>query len=161
MDNIEQKIKDLGYQLPQAFPVPEAMQNYMTMAKIDANRCFVSGHAPLNPDGTIAEPLGKVGQDLTIEQAYHASHLTALAVLSTLKQELGSLARIKSWNRVFGMVNAVPGFHQQTQVINGFSETIGQIFSPEVARHSRSAIGVAELPFNLPVEIEVEISIFE
>ena len=120
---------------------------------------FVSGHGPLNPDGTLAQPLGQVGKEVTAEEAYRSAKLTGLAVLSSLKQELGSLDRITAWLRVFGMVNTAPGFNQQPSVINGFSDLILEIYGPERGKHARSAVGMAGLPMNIPVEIEAEVEI--
>jgi enamine deaminase RidA (YjgF/YER057c/UK114 family) len=83
----------------------------------------------------------------------------ALAMLGSLQRELGDLDRITSWLRVLGMANMAPGFNQTSAVINGFSELIVEVFGPEAGIHARSAIGVAELPFNVPVEIEAEVEI--
>lgn len=157
MSQIEKRLQELGYQLPPSFPVPPAMAGYLSMARVAGNRCILSGHAALNSDGSIAQPLGQVGTDVTAEQAKHAAHLTALAMLSSLKNAIGDLDRITAWVKVLGMVNAAPGFTDHTPVINGFSETIGEIFGPEIGRHARSAVGMGSLPFNLPVEIEAEV----
>ena len=159
MSQIDNRLSELGIELPKIFPVPEAMADYMAMVRIDGNRCFVSGHGPLKADGTLAEPLGKVGAELTLEQGTAAARATALAIIATLKNELGSLDRIKQWNKIFGMVNSAPGFNQQTPVINGASEVIVEIFGSEIGRHTRSAVGMAELPFSIPVEIEAELSL--
>ena len=110
-------------------------------------------------DGTIAEPLGKVGLDLSVEQAVDAARATALAIIATLKNELGSLDAIKQWNRLFGMVNSAAGFNQQTPVINGASALIIDVLGSAIGRHTRSAVGMAELAFNIPVEIEAELSL--
>jgi len=157
MNQIENRLKTLGFTLPPPFPVPEAMQDYMCMARIIGDRCILSGHAALNADGSIAQPLGQVGRNVTPEEANHAAHLTALAMIGTLKDKLGDLDRITAWVKVLGMVNAAPGFKDHTPVINGFSETIAQVFGPDIGRHARSAVGMASLPFDLPVEIEAEI----
>jgi enamine deaminase RidA (YjgF/YER057c/UK114 family) len=100
-----------------------------------------------------------VGADLTTEQAYGAARATALAVLASLQRALGDLDRITAWLRVFGMVNVAPGFNQTPAVINGFSDLIIELWGPEAGPHSRSAIGVAELPFNIPVEVEAEVAV--
>lgn len=157
MSTILSRLKELGYQLPEPFPVPEAMCDYMAMVRVVGDRCVVSGHAALNADGSIAQPLGKVGVDVTQEQATHMAHLTALAVMRSLQDALGDLDRITHWVRVFGMVNAAPDFIHHTPVINGFSETVSQVFGPEIGRHARSAVGMGSLPFGLPVEIEAEV----
>ncbi|MFK7841472.1 MAG: RidA family protein [Sphingorhabdus sp.] len=157
MDKIEQSLADLGFKLPPPFAVPEPMQDMFSMVKVVGNRCVVSGHAPLNSEGGIAQPLGQLGSSLTVEQGVEAAHLTALAMLSSLKSELGSLDRITDWVKVLGMVNSAPGFDQQTPVINGFSDTISKVFGPEKSRPTRSAVGMASLPFNIPVEVEAEL----
>ena len=120
-------------------------------------RALISGHGPQNPDGTIAAPLGKVGREVTVEQGYAAARLTALAMLGSLQRALGDLDRITAWARVFGMVASAPGFDRQPAVINGFSDLILELFGPDIGAHSRSAVGMAELPFNIPVEIEGEV----
>ena len=124
--------------------------------RVIGSRAMISGHVPQRQDGSLAEPLGKLGRELSLEQGYVAARLTALSILGSLKRTLGDLDRVTAWSRVFG-VNSAAGFNQQPRVINGFSELILELFGPEVGAHSRSAIGVAELPFNVPVEIEGEI----
>lgn len=103
--------------------------------------------------------MGKVGRDLTPEQAYQAARLTGLAILGSLQRAFGTLDRIESWVRVFGMVNAAPGFDRMPAVINGFSDLILELFGAEAGAHARSAVGMAELPFGIPVEIEGEVAL--
>jgi hypothetical protein len=129
------------------------------MVRVVGTRALISGHGPTNVDGSLALPLGKVGTDVSLEQGYAAARLTGLAILGSLRRELGSLARIARWSRVFGMVNSAPGFNRQPAVINGFSELILSVFGPEIGAHSRSAVGMAELPFDIPVEIEGEVEL--
>ena len=117
---------------------------------------YISGHIPTNQDGSVAEPRGKVGGEVTVEQGYEAAKLIALGVLGDLKREIGDLDRVTGWGRVLGMVNAAPGFNQTTAVINGFSELILALYGPERGAHSRSAVGMAALPLDAPVEIEAE-----
>ena len=126
---------------------------------VRGEHAFISGHGPLNADGTLARPFGKLGRELTVEQGYKAARLTALAILGNLERELGDLDRIRAWTRVFGMVNSAPGFNQQPLVINGFSDLIIELFGSERGAHARSAVGMAELPFDLPVEIEAVVEI--
>jgi enamine deaminase RidA (YjgF/YER057c/UK114 family) len=92
-----------------------------------------------------------------VEQAYVAARLTGLAMLGSLQRELGNLDRIACWLRVFGMVNSAPGFNRQPAVINGFTDLIVEVFGPGKGAHARSAVGMAELPFGIPVEIEGEV----
>lgn len=122
-------------------------------------RAFVSGHGPLRPDGSLTATLGKVGTSVTEEQAYEAARDTGLAMLASLRAALGDLDRVTGWLRVFGMVNAAPGFTRTPVVINGFSDLIVSLWGHEAGSHARSAIGVAELPFGIPVEIEAEVAV--
>jgi enamine deaminase RidA (YjgF/YER057c/UK114 family) len=102
---------------------------------------------------------GKVGADVTPERAYEAARLTALSVLASLKQQLRDLDRVTAWVKVLGLVNCAPGFSGIPGVVNGFSDVILELWG-DSGRHARSAIGVAELPFDMPVEVEaiVEVS---
>ena len=111
------------------------------------------------PDGSLAKPLGKIGTDLTEEQGYAAARLTGLAILASLKLALGNLDRIEAWLRMFGMANAGPGFNRFPAVINGFSHLVLDVFGPDAGAHARSAVGMAGLPFDIPVEIEAELAI--
>jgi len=120
---------------------------------------MISGHGPQNSDGSIAQPLGKLGRELSVDQGYVAARLTALSILGSLKRTLGDLDRIAAWTRVFGMVNSAAAFSQQPSVINGFSDLVLEVFGPAAGAHSRSAVGMAELPFNIPVEIEGEVEL--
>ena len=159
MSRIEERLARLGLVLPAPFKVPPGVVLPFQFVRIAGSRAFLSGHGPQNADGSIAEPLGKVGRDLTVEQGYAAARLTALSMLGSLKRALGDLDRIAHWQRVLGMVNSSPGFNRQPAVINGFSDLILELFGPEVGSHARSAVGMAELPFDFPVEIEGEVEI--
>ena len=158
---IEAKLKELGLVLPEPLKSPPGTQLPFSWIRVRSNRAYISGHGPQNPDGTLAQPLGKVGADISPEEAYQSARLVALAILGTLKRSLGDLDRVTAWLRVFGMVNSAPGFNRQPNVINGFSDLILELYGPEAGQHARSAVGMAELPFGIPVEIgaEVEISI--
>lgn len=156
---IEAKLEALGLVLPEPMQAPPGMKLPFASVRVRGNRAFISGVGPLNPDGSLAQPLGKVGAQVTLEQGYHAARLTGLAILGNLKRELGDLDRVTAWLRVFGMVNAAPGFTQTPSVINGFSDLILELYGPEVGAHARSAVGMAELPVSIPVEIEAEVEI--
>jgi len=157
--NIEAKLKKMGLELPAPFKVPEGVRLPFSWVRVRGNLAFISGHGPQDTDGSFALPLGKVGKDLTIEEGYASARKVALSMLGTLKRELGDLDRVAAWLRVFGMVNSAPGFDQQPRVINGFSDLIIELYGPERGGHARSAVGMAELPFGFPVEIEAEIEI--
>lgn len=159
MGRIAAKLEALNLVLPKPVQPPPGVVLPFRLVRVVGTRACVSGHGPLNPDGTLAPPFGKVGRDLSIDQGYRAARLTALAMLGSLERELGDLDRIRSWVRVFGMVNSATGFNQQPRVMNGFSDLILELFGPEAGAHSRSAVGMAELPFDLPVEIEAEVEI--
>jgi enamine deaminase RidA (YjgF/YER057c/UK114 family) len=156
---IEARLTELGYVLPGPVQGPPGVQLPFDFVLVRGDIAFISGHSPQAADGTIAQPLGKLGVDLTVEQGYHAAQLTALSILGSLKRELGDLDRITGWRRVFGMVNCAPDFVQQPSVINGFSDLIIAVFGPEIGRHTRSAVGMSSLPFNIPVEIEAEVGV--
>jgi enamine deaminase RidA (YjgF/YER057c/UK114 family) len=156
---IENRLAELGLVLPEPMRLPPGAVLPFPWVRVRGGRAFVSGHGPLLADGSLAGPLGKVGDQVTPEQAYDASRLTALAILSSLRRELGDLDRVTAWLRVFGMVNTAPGFTATPTVINGFSDLILELWGPDAGSHARSAVGMAELPFSIPVEIEAEVEI--
>jgi len=159
MAKIEQRLVALGLALPPPVKPPPGVVLPFQFVRLVGSRAYISGHSAQNPDGSIAGPLGKLGRELTVEQGYAAARLTALSILASLRRTLGDLDRIASWGRVFGMVNSAPGFNKQPSVINGFSDLILELYGPEVGAHARSAVGMAELPFDIPVEIEAEVEI--
>jgi enamine deaminase RidA (YjgF/YER057c/UK114 family) len=159
MSIIEARIAALGLQLPAPIQLPPGVQFPFQFVRLCGTRAFISGHGPQNPDGSIAAPLGKLGRELTLEQGYGQARTVALTILGSLQRALGDLDRVRQWNRVFGMVNSAPGFNRQPAVINGFSDLILELYGPEVGGHARSAVGMAELPFDIPVEIEAEVEL--
>jgi len=144
---ITDRLQSLGIVLP---PVFAPAGSYLGCV-IDEGLVYVSGHGPIAGGDMIR---GKVGGDLTLQQGHHAARMTALSILATLQAELGDLDRIQRIVKVFGMVNVAPGFNQTPAVIDGCSEVLLEIFG-DSGRHARSAIGVAELPFSIAVEIEL------
>ncbi len=155
--DVEHKLQALGYTLPEPLLTPNNAKLPFPWVKLIENRAIISGHLPLKPDGSLWQPLGKVGKELTIEQGYEAAKQVGLAMLGSLKRELGDLNRITQWVRIFGMVNSAAGFDKQPAVINGFTDLILAIFGPDIGFHARSAVGLYELPFQVPVEIEGEV----
>jgi enamine deaminase RidA (YjgF/YER057c/UK114 family) len=156
---IEARLATLGLKLPPPLVVAPHVRLPFAFVRVAGTRAYISGHGPIGPDGRVARPLGKVGADLTVEQAYESARLTALAILGSLQRALGDLDRITSWLRIFGMVNAAPGFSDLPTVINGCSDLILELYGPVRGAHARSAVGLAELPFNIPVEIEGEVEV--
>ncbi len=148
----EERLEELGIELP-AMPAPIA--NYVRAVRT-GNLVFLSGHGPLRADGGYVT--GKVGKELSLEQGYAAARLTAVALLSSLKGEIGELDRVKRVVRVFGMVNATPDFVDHSKVINGASDLLVDVLG-ERGRHVRAAVGMASLPIGLAVEIEMLVEV--
>ncbi len=159
MSTVEARLRSLGLVLPETPHVDPSVRLPFEFVRVVGSRAFISGHAPQLPDGSLAAPFGKVGSDLTLEEGYEAARLTALAMLGSLKRALGDLDRIKAWSRIFGMVNSAPGFTMQPKVINGCSDLILKLYGHDRGAHARSAVGVAELPFNIAVEIEGQVEL--
>ena len=150
----ETRLKELGIQLIK----PTApIANYVKAVRV-GNMVYLSGHGPDKPDGSLVT--GKVGSDLTMEQAKDAARLTGISLLSTLKAEIGELNKVKRIVKVLGMVNAVPEFEQHPQVINGCSDLMVAVFG-ENGKHARSAVGMCSLPKNIAVEIEMIVELKE
>ncbi len=144
----ETRIQELHLTLP---PAPKPVAKYKT-AVLVGDLLFVSGHGPAKDDKTPAT--GKVGSDLTTEQGKQVARLVALNILSTVKNTIGTLDKVKRLIRTFGMVNCSDDFKEQPQVINGFSELMAEVFGEDAGVGARSAVGHNALPNNIPVEIE-------
>ena len=144
---IADRLDSLGIELPPPFP---PAGNYLPCV-IDEGLVYVGGHGPIAGDQMMR---GKVGADLTLEQGREAARMTALSILATLQAELGDLGRIQRIIKVFGMVNVAPGFDRTPAVIDGCSDLLVEIFG-DAGRHTRSAVGLGELPFGIAVEIEL------
>jgi enamine deaminase RidA (YjgF/YER057c/UK114 family) len=134
MARIEAKLMEMGLTLPQALQMPANVNMSLPFAwvRVSGTRAFVSGHVPLNLDGTIAQPVGKVGAEVSPDEGYAAARLVALAQLASLQKALGDLDRITAWVRVFAMINVAPGFDQMPRIANGFSDLILELFGPDV-----------------------------
>jgi enamine deaminase RidA (YjgF/YER057c/UK114 family) len=145
--SVAQRLVELGITLPPVFP---PAGNYVGCVVV-GDMVHVGGHGPVD-GSTIVH--GKVGGDLSLAQGRDAARMTALSILSTLQAELGDLDRIKRIIKVFGMVNVAPGFNRTPAVIDGCSDVLVEIFG-DLGRHTRSAVGLAELPFDIAVEIEL------
>ena len=161
MSTIESRLAALGLQLPAPLQVPPGVKLPFQFVRVAGTRAYISGHGPQNADGSLAQPLGKLGRELSLEQGYQQARTVALTILGSLKRTLGDLDRVRQWNRVLGMVNSAPGFNKQPAVINGFSDLILELYGPEAGGHARSAVGMAELPFDIPVEVEAEVDLHD
>jgi enamine deaminase RidA (YjgF/YER057c/UK114 family) len=149
----EARLVELGIEL---YVPPPPVANYVKAVQT-GNLVFIAGHGPTKLDGS-GYLTGQVGTDLTIEDGYAAARLVGIALLSSLKAEIGDLSRVKRIVRVFGMVNAPAGFTQQPEVINGASDLLVEVFG-ERGKHARAAVGMASLPRNIAVEIEMVVEI--
>jgi enamine deaminase RidA (YjgF/YER057c/UK114 family) len=158
MARIEQRLHERGLVLPQSLKVPAGLRMPFAWVKVRGNRAYVSGHIAVNADGTIAEPIGKVGAEVTPEQGYELARRVALAHLASLKRALGDLDRVTSWLRVFAMVNVAPGFNETPRVTNGYSDLIIDVYGEESGLHARSSIGMV-IPLNAAVNCEAEVEI--
>jgi len=143
----EERLAKLGIELPS---LSKPVANYLS-CKRSGDLLFVGGHGPSGPDGVV---IGKVGGALDLEQGRDAARLTALSLLATVRDALGTLDRVREVVKVFGMVNCAPGFNRTPQVIDGCSDVLVAVFG-DSGRHTRSAVGMAELPFDIAVEIEL------
>jgi enamine deaminase RidA (YjgF/YER057c/UK114 family) len=155
---IETKLDELGLELPEPFTAPPGIELPYVPVRVRGNRAYVSGHPPLNADGTLAQPRGKVGAEVSADDAYAAARLVALAHLASLKRALGDLDRVTAWLRVFAMVNVAPDFNETPRATNGYSDLILELYGPEIGAHARSSIGMA-LPLDAPVVCEAEVEI--
>ena len=159
MSTVEERIEARGLVLPADVDMPGGMKLPFPWVNVRGDRVFISGHGPQEPDGSLAGPFGRVGAEVTLDEATELARKSGLSMLASLKRELGDLDRITGWCRVLGMVNSAPGFDRQPLVVNGFSELVLDLFGPEIGRHARSAVGMAGLPFSFAVEIEAEVLI--
>lgn len=160
MSRIDARLAELGLSLPPPLVLPPGVVLPFAKVNLRGDRAFVSGHGPQDADGSIAGPFGRVGAEVSVEEAHDLAGKTALSMLGSLRRALGDLDRIAGWARVFGMVHSAPGFYDQPAVINGFTDLILDVFGPDVGRHARSAVGMAALPMGgIAVEIEAEVLI--
>src|SRR5215831_6608141 len=149
----EARIKQLGITLPTP---NKPMANYVPGVQV-GNLLFLSGHGPIREGSALAT--GKVGRDLTTEEAYKVAREVGLNLLASARSLLGSLDRVKRVVKVLGMVNSADGFGDQPKVINGFSDLMVEVFGEAIGKHARSAVGMGGLPVNIPVEIEMVLEV--
>ncbi|MFN8622398.1 MAG: RidA family protein [Chloroflexota bacterium] len=155
---IEARLAELGLSLPPQLTVGAGVKLPFDSVRVLGDRAIVSGHGAQGPDGQLIGPFGKVGADVTVEEGYQAARGVALSMIASLQRALGDLDRIVAWVKLLGMVNSAPDFDRHPAVINGASDLILEVFG-DAGRHARSAVGVAALPWRIPVEIEGEVLI--
>ena len=151
---IEQKLQAMGITL---YEMPAPTASYVRAVR-SGNLIFLSGHGPMKPDGS--NVTGKLGQDLSVKEGQQAARYTAVALLSALKEELGDLDQVQRIVRVHGMVNATPDFTDHSLVMNGFSDLMAEVFG-KAGKHARAAVGMASLPGNIAVEIEMVVEVMD
>jgi enamine deaminase RidA (YjgF/YER057c/UK114 family) len=156
MSEIEDRLRALGLELPAPAAAPPGVSLPFELVRVEGNFAYASGHGPL--DGEKQLFTGRVGAEVTVEQGYEAARATALSMLASFKQELGSLERVGSWIKLLGFVRCAEGFDATPSVINGFSDLILELWG-DAGRHARSAIGTNVLPFGMPVEVEAIVSL--
>ena len=151
MGVIEDRLGELGLQLPAPVQAPAGRAAAVRVRARDGDLAYVSGHGPMDGDRVLFT--GRVGAEVTVEQGYEAARATGLSMLASLKRELGDLDRVTGWLKALGFVSCGEGFNGTPAVINGFSDLILELWG-DAGRHARSAIGAGELPFGMPVEVE-------
>ena len=149
---VEKRLKELGIELAQP---TTPMGSYVNAVRT-GNLLYLAGKGPGLPGKPL--PVGKVGREFTIEEGYQHARSTGLSILAAIKAELGDLDRVKRIVKVLGMVNAMPDFGHQPEVINGCSDLFVEVFG-ERGRHARSAVGMGSLPRGIPVEVEVIVEV--
>jgi enamine deaminase RidA (YjgF/YER057c/UK114 family) len=156
MGPIEERLGELGLQLPAPLEPPPGARLPFEPLRLHGGLGYVSGHGPFDGDRLLVT--GSVGGEVSVEQAYDAARATALSMLASLKRELGDLDRVTGWIKLLGFVKCAEGFDATPAVINGFSDLLLEVWG-DAGRHSRSAIGAGELPFGMPVEVEAVITV--
>ena len=149
----EARLKQLGITLP---PVPKPVANYVPY-RIAGNLLFLAGQGPRDANGV--NLTGKVGVEVSVEEAYKRARLVGLGLLAATREALGSLDRVEAVLKLLGMVNAVPDFKDHPKVINGCSDLFVEVFGDQIGKHARSAVGMGSLPNQISVEIEGIIAI--
>lgn len=158
MREIESRLSAAGLTLPPPLKAPVGTRLPFSEVQRHGSRLLISGHGPQEASGEI-RMAGKLGVELSTQDGYQAARLVALSMLGSIKRELGDLDRVTRWVRVFGMVNSSPTFCDHPSVINGFSDLIIDLYGQVRGAHVRSAVGMVQLPFNVPVEIEAEVEV--
>jgi len=156
MGTIADRLEEFGLTLPAPVTAPPGVRLPFELVRVHGDLAYVSGHGPFDGDRLLIT--GRVGAEVSVEQAYEAARATGLSILASLKRELGELDRVTGWVKALGFVKCAEGFDITPAAINGFSDLILALWG-DAGRHARSAIGAGELPFGMPVEVEAVVAI--
>src|ERR1700750_1421016 len=156
MGTIDDRLRELGLTLPAPLTAPPGVRLPFELVRVHGDLAYISGHGPFDGDRQLFT--GRVGGEVTVEQAYEAARATGLSMFASLKQELGDLDRVTAWVKALGFVNCAEGFNVTPAAINGFSDLVLEVWG-DAGRHARSAIGAGELPFGMPVEVEAVVAL--
>jgi enamine deaminase RidA (YjgF/YER057c/UK114 family) len=152
MSRIEARLEELGLVLPAPMDPPGNFK----LVNVHEGLAYVAGHTAIDGSKILVE--GVVGRDLTLEEGYEAARLTGLAIIASLKHELGDLDRVTKWLRAVGYVQSAPDFHDNAKVVNGFSDLIVEVWG-DAGRHARSAPGQGPSPLNVPVIVDAIVAV--
>jgi enamine deaminase RidA (YjgF/YER057c/UK114 family) len=156
MGLIDDRLAEMGLELPAPLKAPLGVRLPYEAVRVHGDLAYVSGHGPFDGDRQLFS--GRVGAELSVEQAYEAARAAGLSMLASLKDEVGDLDHVKAWIKVLGFVKCAEGFNITPAAINGFSDLILTLWG-EAGRHARSAIGADELPLGMPVEVEAIVTL--
>jgi len=156
MGTINDRLAGLGLRLPAPVSPPPDVRLPFDLVRVHGDVAYVSGHGPFDGDRQLFA--GRVGGEVSVEQAYDAARATGLSMLASLEHELGDLDRVTKWLKVLGFVNCSDGFTATPAVVNGFSDLVLELWG-DAGRHARSAVGASELPFGMPVEVEAVVAL--
>lgn len=159
MGRVEQRLQELGLQLPDEAKLPPGITIPFQWVRIRGNHAYVSGHGALAPDGSPLGPFGRVPSEVTLEEAQASARSAVLAMLASLKRAVGELDNVAAWLMLYGNINADPGYPQTTLVANPASELLVDLYGPDAGAHARTAIGMTALPLDLPVILAAEVEL--
>ena len=152
MGRVAERLSELELELPRPMSAPQGIELPFDLVRVSGGQAYVSGHVPMDGDEVLVR--GRVGGELDVEAGYAAARLTALSIFASLERELGDLDRVTRWVKALGLVQCAEGFDRPPAVINGFTDLVIELWGPEAGSHARSAFGAAQLPFDVPVEVE-------
>jgi enamine deaminase RidA (YjgF/YER057c/UK114 family) len=156
---VRQRLRERNLELPVPWVLPPGVSIPANLVRVVGTTAWVSGHVPIGPDGQLIGTFGKVGAEVTLETAQRLAVAALLGALASVERAVGDLGRVKGWCRLHCMVNTTGGFSDYPAVFNPASQLLREVFGDEVGGHARVAVGVAGLPWNVPVEIEATVEL--